>query len=309
MYDLIVAGGGPAGLTAALYAVRYQLSVLVLEGQAFGGQMAQTGKIENYPGSIEEADGPSLADRMRAQAEAAGAKLVMDHIESVDLEGEVKTFHGSKADYQGRAALWAAGSSPRGLGLAKESELVGRGISYCATCDGPFYAGLPVYVVGGGDSAFEEGNYLARIASHVTLIIRKPQARASEILQKRFQEAGNTDIIYNTNVIEFLGDQSLTGFVMENHESGERQTVEGDFGLFIFTGMTPNTQALEGKIDLDHGYLPTNENMETQIPGFFAAGDVRVKKMRQIVTAASDGAIAARAASDYLETLKEGKGA
>lgn len=303
MYDVIVVGGGPAGLTAALYAVRYQLKVLVLEAEDFGGTMAKTGQIENYMGSPEETDGTSLSERMRTQAEEAGADLKEDRVTHLVKQDGVFEVQAEKGSYKGKTVIWAGGTRPRGLGLDKEESFIGRGISFCASCDGPFYAGLPVYIVGGGDSAFEEGSYLAKMASKVTIFIRKPYARAAEVLQDRFQAMDNTKVCYNSRVIEYLGDEVMTGFVVENTKTGEKTQVDGNPGLFLFTGNIPNTGPLEGLLDLKDGYVQTDAWMRTDLPGLFAAGDVRDKLMRQIVTASSDGAVAARAAGNYLASV------
>lgn len=300
-YDIIIIGGGPAGLSAALYAARAGQRALVLEREVVGGQITTTSEIENFPGSIEDTSGFAIAERMKAQATQFGAQIKSAHVESLSLEGEWKQVVAGGQTYQARAVIIATGANPRKLGVDREAEFVGRGIGYCATCDAPFYAGLPVYVVGGGDSAFDEALYLAKMTAHVTIIYRGSTPRAAKILQERAQAAENVDVLLDSNVVELSGEQLLNHMVIENSKTGERTVVDGDFGLFIFVGYNPNTELVEGQLALDRGYIDADESTATSIPGVYAAGDVRKKAIRQVVTAVSDGAVAAINAGKYID--------
>ncbi len=295
IYDVIIVGGGPAGLSAGLYAARAAKRTLIFEDQIPGGQLAQTAKVENYPGSAEDT-GADIAFRMMEQAMDFSAVLRQEKVVDLNLDGDIKEVVSNKATYKTRAIIFAAGASPRRLGLDHEVEFTGKGISYCSTCDGAFFSGLPVYLVGGGDSAYDEGLFLADIAKSVTIIYRGPKPRASVALQDRAAKKDNIKVILNTNVIKLLGDNSLKGFVIKNSESGKEESIEGDLGLFIFAGHIPNTDLLKDKISLDKGYIPTDEGMRTEIKGLYAAGDIRVKQVRQVATAVSDGVIAATTA-------------
>lgn len=295
MYDIIIVGGGPAGLSAGLYAARAGKRTLILEGKMPGGQLAETAKVENYPGALEDA-GADIAFRMMEQATSFNAEIKQENVIDIKLDGEDKEVISDKERYKTKIIIFAAGSSPRRLGLDKEIEFTGRGVSYCSTCDGAFFSGLPVYLVGGGDSAYDEGIYLSDIAKTVTIIYRGPKPRASKSLQDRVAKKENMKVILNSEVIELLGDKSLEGFVVKNMLTGEENIVEEDMGLFIFAGHIPNSKLLEGKLDLEHGYIPTDERMRTSVKGLYAAGDIRRKDIRQVATAVSDGVIAATTA-------------
>lgn len=303
MYDIIIVGGGPAGLSAALYAARANKKTLVIEREMIGGQIAQSANVENYPGGPEDASPLTLTARMKKQAEEFGAEFVLDEITALKLDGDPKIAVGNDASYEARALILATGAHPRKLGLPNEASLAGRGVGYCATCDGPFYQELPVYVNGGGDSAFDEALYLATLASHVTIIYRGDTPRAAHLLQERVAEASNMDVMLNTTIESLHGENMLTSMQLKNQKTGEVQEITGDFGLFIYIGMVPNTQLVEGKLNLDHGYVDADESTVTNIPGVYAAGDVRRKAVRQVATAVADGAVAAIAAGKYIDLL------
>ena len=310
IYDVIVLGAGPAGLTAGLYAGRSRLSTLIIEKGQDGGQIAITNEIENYPGQILEGEsGPSLIARMTAQAEKFGVERARDSIKSVELEGEVKKLTGTKGEYLAKTVILATGAFPRPIGCKNEGEYVGKGISFCATCDAAFFEELEVYVVGGGDAAVEEAMYLTKFARKVTIIHRRDELRAAKsILEKAFANP-KIDFLWNTVVEEVGGEEVLSKMVVKNTKTGELTTIEADeddglFGLFGFIGLLPNTKLFEGMIDMENGYVKTDDNMHTNIPGVYAAGDLRVKSLRQVVTAAADGAIAAMQAEHYIANLK-----
>jgi thioredoxin reductase (NADPH) len=306
MYDVIVLGGGPAGLAAALCAGRARLSVLLLEKGAVGGQIVQSAEIENYPGSLLRESGESLIARMAAQAEHFGAERAVDTITAVSLEGAVKTLRGAKGEYEGRALIVATGAAPARIGCPGEEELTGKGVSYCAVCDAAFFEGLPVYVVGGGDSAVEEALYLTKFARSVTLIHRRDALRAAQCVQERAFAEPKLSFIWDSAVAALEGDGLLARMTLRNVKTGARRVVEADeadgtFGLFVFIGLHPSSELFAGKLLMENGYILTGEDMSTNIPGVFAAGDVRKKILRQVVTAAADGAIAAFCAGKYTE--------
>ena len=299
IYDLIILGAGPAGLAAGLYGARAGLSTLILERGAEGGQAAQTDRVENYPGAmLEDETGYTLTARMMEQAQSFGAQRKTDEIRSLELEGEVKTLTGASGEYQARTVILATGASPRKLGCPGEETFAGQGVSYCATCDGAFFRGLEVYVVGGGDSAVEEALFLTRFARKVTIIHRRDQLRAVKSLQDKAFANEKMDFIWDSVVESLDGQDVLQTICLRNVKTGETKQITADetdgmMGLFVFVGLDPNSGLLGGKLPLEKGYIKTDENMRTAIPGVFAAGDIRVKGLRQIVTAAADGAIAA----------------
>lgn len=309
IYDVIILGAGPAGLAAGLYAGRSCLKTLIIEKGQDGGQIANTSEIENYPGqNLEGENGPSLVARMARQAANFGAQRVADTILSVELEGTVKKLVGAKGEYCGKTLIVAAGAAPRPIGCKNESEYVGRGISFCATCDAFFYRGLEVFVVGGGDAAVEEAIYLTKFARKVTLIHRRDQLRAAKSIQEKAFKNPKMHFIWDSVVEEVGGEELLSRLVIRNVKTGELTTIEADpdeglFGLFGFIGMVPSTSLFEGLLDMEQGYIKTDEDMHTNIPGVFAAGDIRVKSLRQVVTAVADGAIAATQAEKYLEQM------
>jgi thioredoxin reductase (NADPH) len=309
IYDVIILGGGPAGLSAAIYAGRARMSVLLIEKASFGGQIVQSSGIENYPGSLERESGESLTERMSAQAEKFGAERVSDTVTSVLPDGKIKTLTGVKGRYEGRSLIVAAGAVPTRIGCPGELELTGRGVSYCATCDAAFFEGLPVYVVGGGDSAVEEALYLAKFARNVTIIHRRDALRAAKYIQDAAFAEPKLSFIWNSVVAELRGDGLLENMTLKNVKTGETTAVEADkadgtFGLFVFVGMSPSSELFDGLLETENGYILTDEGMATNIPGVFAAGDVRKKLLRQVVTAAADGATAAAQAEKYLNDIR-----
>lgn len=306
LYDVIILGAGPAGLTAGLYSGRYRLSTLIIEKAKDGGQIAITDEIENYPGQMVEGEsGPSLIARMTAQAEKFGAERASDTITKVELEGPVKKLYGTKDTYQCKTLIIATGAFPRPIGCKREGEFMGKGVSFCATCDANFFEDLEVYVVGGGDSAVEEAMYLTKFARKVTIIHRRDELRAAKSIQEKAFKNPKLHFMWDTVVDELLGEDILSGMIVKNTKTGELTRIDADeedglFGLFGFIGYNPRSELFEGMLDMDHGYIKTDDNMHTNIPGVFAAGDIRVKALRQVVTAAADGAIAAMQAEKYV---------
>ena len=305
IYDMLIIGGGPAGFTAALYAARAGLSVLVLEKLSAGGQMALTENIDNYPGFPEGIDGFTLASRMQGQAERFGAETVLAEVLALDLRAEPKTAETSEGTFYGRTVVYAAGAEPRQLDLPMEQALVGRGVSYCAACDGAFYKGKTVAVVGGGDSAAAEALHLLSVAKKVILIHRRDTLRAAKIYHEALMQAENLEIMWNSAVTELLHDDRLTGLRLRNTLTGEEREISCD-GVFISVGRKPATALVSGQLALDKsGYIIAGENTRTEIPGVYAAGDVRGKPLRQVVTAVADGALAVQAALDYLSGIQK----
>ena len=306
IYDVIILGAGPAGLAAGLYAGRSRLSTLIVEKGQDGGQIAITDEIENYPGqSLDKESGPTLIARMTAQAQKFGAERVRDVIQSVELEGDVKKLTGSQGEYFGRTVIIATGAHARPIGCKGEAEFLGKGVSYCATCDANFFEDFEVYVVGGGDAAVEEAMYLSKFARKVTIIHRRNELRAAKSIQEKAFKNPKLHFMWDTVVDEVDGEELLSKMVVRNTKTGALTTIEADpedgfFGLFGFIGLLPNTKLFEGVIDMENGYIKTDADMHTNIPGVFAAGDLRVKSLRQVVTAAADGAIAAMQAEKYL---------
>ena len=306
LYDVIILGGGPAGLTAGLYAGRSRLRTLILEKGAPGGQIALSADVANYPGQLPEGEtGVTLANRMAAQCEAFGAQRKTDAVRAVELTGEVKRITGGAGEYQARTVIIATGASPRPIGCENEKEFIGKGISYCATCDGAFFRGLDIYVAGGGDSAVEEALYLTRFARKVTIIHRRDALRAAKSIQEKAFADPKIDFLWDSVVARADGSDLLDTLTIRNTKTGALTTVkapaaDGLLGLFGFIGHTPNTDLFQGQLELQDGYIPTDADMRTNLPGVFAAGDVRVKSLRQVVTAAADGAIAAVQAEKYL---------
>lgn len=306
IYDVIIIGAGPAGLSAALYAGRSKLDTLLLEKSKAGGQIATTHDVENYPGAIEDTTGPRLVARMVEQAKNFGVDIVYDDVKEVTLEGDVKEIVGHKAAYKGKTVIVATGAEPRKLGFPGEAELTGKGISYCATCDAAFFEDLPVYVIGGGDTAVEEGLYITKFARKVYVVHRRDELRAVKSIQEKAFANEKMEILWNSVVKEVTGDGLVERMVLKDTVTGEETEIladedDGTFGIFILVGYLPETDIFQGQLELDSsGYIPTNDNMETNIPGVFAAGDVRVKALRQVVTATGDGAIAATQAEKYI---------
>lgn len=306
IYDVIIIGAGPAGLAAALYAGRSRLDTLIIEKEKDGGQIVITSEIENYPGGIEHETGPSLIGRMVEQAAHFGAEKIYDTIIEVELEGGVKTLKGHKGEYQTKTVIIASGAHPRPIGCPGERELVGKGVSYCATCDAAFFKDFEVYVVGGGDAAVEEAIYLTNFARKVTVIHRRDELRAAKSIQEKAFANPKLDFMWNSVVVELKGDGLLTSMVVEDTKTGETREVfadeeDGTFGVFVFIGFIPHSDLFSEKVEMDHGYILTDDDMKTNIPGVFAAGDARKKSLRQVVTAVADGAIAAVQVNRFIE--------
>lgn len=310
VYDIIVLGAGPAGLTAASYAGRARMDTLLIEGTKDGGQIVITNEIENYPGSLEEESGPSLIARMTKQVEKFGADRVTDTIVDVELEGKVKHLKGNHGDYYAKAVVIATGASPRPIGCPGEKEFTGKGVSYCATCDANFFEDFEVYVVGGGDSAVEEAMYLTKFARKVTLVHRRDELRAAKSIQEKAFANPKMAFMWNTTIEEIKGDGVVTSMIVKDTKTGETREIEADeedgtFGIFVFVGFDPKSQLFEGKLEMENRYIVTNKYMHTSVPGVFAAGDVIVKHLRQVVTACGDGAVAATEAQHYVENLAD----
>ncbi|WP_312203682.1 thioredoxin-disulfide reductase [Anaerospora hongkongensis] len=306
IYDVLIIGAGPAGLSAGLYAGRSRLTTLLIEKEKDGGQIVITSEVENYPGCIEEESGSSLVARMTRQTENFGVERVRDTIVQVDFSGEVKVLTGKKGEYYGRTVIIATGAYPRPIGCEGERELIGKGVSYCATCDGNFFEDMDIYVVGGGDTAVEEAMYLTKFGRKVTIIHRRDQLRAARSIQEKAHKNPKIHFMWDTVITKLKGDGLLEGMTVKNVRTGEEFEIlapeeDGTFGVFGFIGFLPQSAVFAEAITIYDGYILTNENMETNIPGVFAAGDIRVKQVRQVVTAAADGAIAAMMAEKYLE--------
>ncbi len=308
LYDVIVLGAGPGGLAAGLYAGRARLSTLIIEKGQDGGQIAITNDIENYPGQVLEGEsGPSLVARMTKQCENFGCERAADTIKSVELSGDVKVLTGAKDTYKAKTLIIATGAYPRPIGCKGEQEYMGKGVSYCATCDANFFEDLEVFVVGGGDAAVEEAMYLTKFARKVTIIHRRDELRAAKSIQERAFKNDKLHFMWDTVVEELGGDEILQTMKVKNVKTGEETVYEADeddglFGVFGFIGRVPNSAVFQDTgLEMDRaGYIPTDADMRTNIPGVFAAGDVRVKSLRQVVTAAADGAIAATQAEKYI---------
>lgn len=300
IYDVIIIGAGPAGLAAALYAGRARLSTLVIEKIKDGGQIVITDEIENYPGAVEGESGPSLIAKMVAQANHFGAEKVFDTVQDVELEGDVKVIKGAKAEYQGKTVIIATGASPKPIGCPGEKELTGKGVSYCATCDGMFYRGKTVAVVGGGDTAAADALYLSRLCEKVYLIHRRDTLRASRSYLPLLEQAGNVEFLWNTQVEELLCEGALSGVRLKNGLSNETRELSCA-GVFVAVGSVPATELVRGQVELDPaGYVPADETTRTSLPGVYAIGDLRKKPLRQVVTAVADGAVAAHFIEEYL---------
>lgn len=305
VYDVIIAGAGPAGMTAALYASRANLSTLMIERGIPGGQMANTEDVENFPG-FSHILGPDLSNKMFEHAQKFGAEYAYGDIKEIRDDGDVKTVIAGNKEYKAYAVIVTTGAEYKKLGVPGEEELGGRGVSYCAVCDGAFFKEKELVVVGGGDSAVEEGVYLTRFASKVTIVHRRDELRAQKILQQRAFENDKVEFIWNHTVKEIREkDGKVGGVLLVNTKTGEEQEFPAD-GVFIYIGMLPLNESVRHLgITNEEGYIVTNESMETSIPGVFAAGDIREKPLRQIVTATGDGSIAAEAAQKYVESVKE----
>ena len=303
-FDMVIIGGGPGGYTAALYAARAGLEVVVLEKLSAGGQMALTSQIDNYPGFEEGIDGFLLGEKMQAGAERFGAKTEYAEVFSVDLKASPKVIETSEGTFYGHTVNLATGASPRELGVSGEKELVGRGIHYCAACDGMFYKDKTVLIVGGGNTAAADAFTLSRIAKKVILIHRRDTLRATKIYHEPLKKAENIEFHWNSVVSEFISDGKINGVKIKDVNTGEESLISCD-GIFVSVGRKPATELVKDQLNLDDsGYVIADESTKTNLPGVYAVGDVRVKKLRQIVTAVADGAIAAHEAEEYLAEIK-----
>lgn len=305
IYDVVVIGAGPAGMTAAVYTSRGNLSTLMLERGVPGGQMANTEDVENYPG-FDHILGPDLSNKMFEHAKKFGAEYAYGDVKEIIDEKEYKIIKAGSKEYKARAIILSTGAEYKKLGVPGEKELGGRGVSYCAVCDGAFFKGKDLVVVGGGDSAVEEGVYLTRFANKVTIVHRRDKLRAQQILQKRAFENEKIDFIWNTTIKEINEQNGKVGSVtLVSTENGSQSEFKAD-GAFIYIGLVPLTKPFEPLGILNgEGYIETDSNMQTNVPGIFAAGDVRDKSLRQIVTATGDGSIAAQSVQHYVEQLME----
>jgi thioredoxin reductase (NADPH) len=300
IYDMLVIGGGPGGYTAALYGARAGLKVAVLEKMYAGGQMTQSHQIDNYPGFADGIDGFSLAMQMQRQAERFGVETVITQVLGARLAENPKVVQTDSGSYYGRTVVLSTGAGPKLLELPREAELTGRGVAYCAACDGHFYRGKTVAVVGGGNSAAADALLLSRVAEKVYLIHRRDTLRAEKIYHQALENAENIEFVWNSSVEALLGDIRLSGIEVQNKKSGEKTVLDCQ-GLFVSIGRKPATQWLEDQLPLDeNGYILADESTKTAIPGVYAVGDVRSKAVRQIVTAVADGAVAAHQAEEFL---------
>lgn len=301
IFDMIILGGGPAGYTAALYASRAGLDTVLLEKMSPGGQMALTDVIDNYPGFEEGVDGFTLGMKMQTGAERFGAKTEYAEVTDVDFSDIIKKVYKTNGTYYGKTVVVATGANPRKLGLDKEIDLTGKGVHYCAHCDGRFYKGKTVAVVGGGNSAVSDALYLSRLAEKVYVIHRRDTLRAEKIYHEPLLKAENVEFLWHNTVSEILSDDRLTGVVIKNVNTQEEKAIKLD-ALFVSIGREPVTDFLKGKVDIDKvGYVVADESTKTSAEGVFAAGDVRTKPLRQVVTAVADGAVAVHFAEEYIE--------
>ncbi|MCI6812473.1 MAG: thioredoxin-disulfide reductase [Lachnospiraceae bacterium] len=299
-YDVVIIGGGPGGYTAALYCARAGLDTVVLEKLSAGGQMALTMQIDNYPGFEEGVDGFTLAQKMQQQAERFGAKTELAEVIAVKLEGAIKEIETDSGMIKSRVVIISTGANPRKMGIEKEDVMVGRGVGYCAHCDGMMYRGKTVAVVGGGNTAAADAMLLSRICETVHLIHRRDTLRATKIYHEPLLETKNIVFHWNSKVVDLTDNGKVNGVVLENVKTGERETIPVE-GVFVSIGRQPATELFKGQIELDEaGYIVADETTRTNIPGVFAVGDVRKKALRQVVTAVADGATASHYADEYL---------
>lgn len=309
IFDVIIIGAGPAGLSAGLYAARAKMTTLILEKDRTGGQITGTEEVANYPGSIKDATGPTLVARMVEQSEEFGATRLKAEVTQLDLEGSIKRVHTDKGIYQAKSIIMAMGAHPRLLDVQGEKALTGKGVSYCATCDAEFFSDLEVYVFGGGDTALEEAMFITKFARKVTIVHRRDVFRAAKSIVEKAQNNPKIEFVFNSGAKRIIGDGMVQGLELENYETGECTEIladpnDGLMGIFVFVGYIPETQIVKDLVNLDKsGYIITDELMQTGIPGVYAAGDIRVKSLRQVVTATADGAIAAVQAEKYVDSL------
>lgn len=305
VYDMIIVGGGPGGYTAALYGARAGLNVLVIEKLSAGGQMALSPMIDNYPGFEDGIDGFSLGEKMLAGAQRFGAESLLAEVTELQLDAPVKIVRTTEGDFEAPVVIIATGADPKNLGLPGEQNLVGRGISHCAACDGMFYKGKTVVVVGGGNTAAADALQLSRICEKVIIVHRRDTLRATKVYHQPLLNAPNVEFLWNSTVSELLQNGRLTGVKVQNLITGEEKEISAD-GLFVSIGRKPNSSLVQDQLELDGaGYIVADESTATSLPGVFAVGDVRTKNVRQIVTAAADGAVAAHYAEEYLASLRQ----
>ena len=306
VYDVLILGGGPAGLTAAIYASRALLKVGMIEKMMSGGQMMTTDWIDNYPGFADGIGGFDLSQQMEKQAKRFGMEMISGTVESVDLEASPKAVHTSSGTFYGKTLILSTGTEPRMLGIPGEKEYKGRGVSYCGTCDAPFFKDKDIIVVGGGSTSFQEALHLAKFAKSIKLISRRPrieELKGERILIDKVQSAPNIELLMHRRLLEIKGEMKVTSAVVEHIGTGETEEVKLD-GVFVFIGVEPNTAFLEGKLPLsDDGAIVTDADMQTGVAGVYAVGDIRDKAVRQIATAVGDGAIAAHFAQHHIEHL------
>lgn len=309
LHDLTIIGAGPAGLSASIYAQRALLDTVVLEQEAVGGQVILTSEVDNYPG-VPHTDGFSLTDAMRSQAESLGATITMDAVRKVAYDGQEFQVQAAQDTYRSNALILAGGATPRHAGFDGEERFGGHGVSYCATCDGMFYRGKQVFVIGGGNSAAEEALFLTKFASKVTMVVRKDHLRAQASVAREIQNNPKVEIRFNTSITKVEGEELPSTITFRDNTTSKltQETFdEGSFGIFVFVGRVPATNLVKDLVDLDdHGYVISDERMQTRTPGLFVAGDLRQKPLRQIITAASDGAIAATSVAAFLGQPVEG---
>lgn len=303
--NVIIIGSGPAGLTAALYTARANLNPLLFTGNEIGGQVSITNEVENYPGFPEGLTGPQMVEKFQKQAERFGARFEYAEVTEVDFDAEPFLVKSYDNEYEAKAVVIATGASARKLGVPGEVEFTGRGVSYCATCDGFFFRDKDVIVVGGGDSALEEGVFLTKFASHVRVVHRRDQLRAGHTLQERAKRNEKIEFVWDTVVTEINGDGAVESVRVENVRTGEVSTLETE-GVFVYIGHYPNSQLFKGKLEMDdHGYLITNRRTHTNVPGVFAAGEIADPIFRQVVTSAGEGCKAALEVEKYLAVLED----
>ena len=302
-FDVIIIGGGPGGYCAALYAARANLSTMVIEKFAPGGQMATTEIVENYPGFVEGINGFELGMQMKKGAERFGVKTKLAEVKSVELDKNPKLIHTSKDTFQAKTIILALGAYPRELGLPNERNLRGRGVSYCATCDGMFYKDKTVVIVGGGNTAVADAIFLAKICKKVYLVHRRDELRASKTYMESLEKTENIEFVWSSEVVEILAEEFVTGVKVKSRKDDSVRMVACD-GIFVAIGNVPNTELIKGQVELDEaGYVPADETTRTNIPGVFAVGDMRNKPLRQIVTAVADGAVASKYAEEYIDSM------
>ena len=308
MYDCIIIGAGPAGISAGIYAARASMKTIIIERGTPGGLIAKTDEIANYPGAEDVPTGPELIERMVKQAKSFGAEFITDTVVNVDFSGTTKIVYGENTTYEAKSVIIATGSNPRLLEVPGEKEFTGKGIAYCATCDAPFFQDLDIYVVGSGEAAVEEAMYLTKFGRTVTLLVRKDKLSVAKSIEEKAMKCEKLKVMWNVEVESFEGTGLLSAMNIVNNKTGEKTKIvprEGDmiFGVFIFVGYIPESTIFNGIIGTDRNYIVSDETMKTSVEGVFVAGDVRVKELRQVVTAVNDGAIAAINARKYVESL------